>query len=214
MGYNAAPEEKFMSGDDDGPVRAFIAVRMPEEVRAGLHRAQEDLRRLGADVKWVALDQIHLTLAFLGNVPSAGIEGIKQAMDEVASGRKPIPFAVSGLGFFGSPTSPRVVWVGLQAPPDLRELQAALAAGLSGKGFRTEDREFHPHLTLGRTRSALGALALARRIGERKGLALGNGMVEALHLFQSVLRPEGPVYTPLHAAPIGGNRASPGVSHA
>jgi len=193
-------------------VRTFIAIELPKEVRDYLARRQERLKATGADVKWTRPGQIHLTLAFLGNVPADELALLAEAVREAAAGFGPLGLRAGGTGQFpegGRP--PRVVWVGVDTEAgDLAGLQNAVARAAAPFAERQEHRGFHPHLTLGRVRQgrrgradrrggggggSLAALGQAVAGGaDRRGPAFG---AEEVVIFQSDLEPQGPTYTPI-----------------
>jgi RNA 2',3'-cyclic 3'-phosphodiesterase len=188
-------------------VRAFIAISLPPEITRGLDGVLKELKsRLpGRSVRWVAAGNIHLTLKFLGDVSSASLDALERALDGEARLHAPFEFGVSGLGCFPSPRRPRVLWVGLQAPPALAALQRGVEAQMARQGYSAEERPFSPHLTLGRVSREAGPEDL-RRIGAAleayQPAPLGICRVDAIHLVRSDLQPGGAVYTRLFSAPL------------
>jgi 2'-5' RNA ligase len=188
-----------------GVARLFLAVDIGDQVRAALADCQQSLKEAPVRVGWVHPEHIHLTLVFLGDVFLAGLPNLRRFMDETAARMAPFAVVVAGLGAFGSPRSPRVVWAGIFEPPDpLLELQRELGAGLRRLGYRLEDRPFHPHLTLGRVRSARGAGELTSRIESATHKAFGRVAVDRILLVRSRLDSPGPRYETLYASPLKG----------
>lgn len=197
-----------------GPVRCFIAVELDGQARAVLGRLLDELRRSGADVKWVAAANLHLTLKFLGDVLPAGLTGVTQALKETLPGQTALPpfsLALDGVGAFPSAGNPRVVWVGAaEGRERLTDLASKVEKALAPLGFPAEARGFSPHLTLGRVRSPRNALALKAAVAGLKEYRGPRVRVERVVLFQSDLRPDGPVYTPLGTFPPAPPREKPG----
>jgi len=165
-------------------------------------------------VRWVRPEAIHLTLKFLGDVPSAQTAQLSGMLDEAAGGHAPFECGVGGLGCFPDLRQPRVVWAGVSEPDGaLTRLQHAVEAGAARLGYTREpaEREFNPHLTLGRVARGVRG-AEARRVGEAvQSVAAGELdrlPVAAVCLMRSDRRPGGSVYTRLHEARLGGS--SPG----
>lgn len=188
-------------------LRAFFAVEIPPDIRAGLVAAQAGLWQLGARVGWVAPENIHVTLRFLGDIFGAQIEPLAKLLDEAAAGCEPFEIEVTGLGFFGPPRSPRVVWAGLRDPQRrLAALQQRIESGVRDWGLRVEERPFHSHLTLGRVRpgghATLGALT--RALEQAKDTVHGRCVVDAVCLMQSRLEHAGAHYSLLHKAKLKG----------
>jgi 2'-5' RNA ligase len=152
-------------------------------------------------MRWVQLESIHLTLKFLGELDPAQIQAVIDVCRGCVEGLTPFELQAAGLGVFPQPSRPRVVWVGLQTSGKvLSDLQSSLESGLAQAGFGAEERPFHAHLTLGRTRRDLSRTqeqALADHLrGEEVGV-IGKWRVEEIALMRSDLRPEGAVYTPV-----------------
>jgi RNA 2',3'-cyclic 3'-phosphodiesterase len=186
-------------------IRAFLAIDLPDALRAKLALAQGELKKAGADVRWVAVGNIHLTLKFFGNVPDADIDLLGQAAREVAAQQPPLQLQVTQAGAFPSMRAPRVVWVGLGGDViALAQLYHKLEKAFAALGYPPEDRAFSPHLTLGRVKSPANRHRLAKMLEEMPPLDWPPFQVEELILFQSVLSPRGSTYTPLQVAPLGG----------
>jgi 2'-5' RNA ligase len=190
-------------------MRAFIAVTLPPEVRRLLDELQKKLQNAvpGAPVKWVETENLHLTLAFLGDIDEARAPEILAAMQRARAGTRPFSVTVTGLGVFPNPRRPRIVWAGLGGGiAALGNLQRTLAAELEQLGFSKDDKPFRPHLTLGRVRDSASAVEAGALGGAVTGLAPGREQafrVAELHLIRSRLTPAGPIYTEIGAARLG-----------
>jgi len=189
-------------------IRSFIAIELPEEAKEGLARLRKELDRDEHKfVKWVDPGGIHLTLKFLGNIPSKRITEITEAIKEAAQGISPFHLEISGLGAFPSLRQARVLWVGIGGEVDeLSRLQQNIDSALAALGFAKEERSFVPHLTLARIRQ--GASPPERRsFGELVGSTIFEDKyhveVEAINLMRSQLTPAGAIYTCLSAVGLG-----------
>jgi len=188
-------------------LRAFVAVPLPEGVRAALAAEQQTLRDELPGARWTRPAGIHLTLHFLGDVAPDVIEALGGALGEECAAVAPFELAVGGLGVFPGPRRPRVLWAGVAAPEGLQDLHRAAGVALRRCGLKPERRRFHPHLTLARFRSRLSRQGLSTlgRILDQEGRGqAGRFRVEAVHLYRSELLPSGARYTVLHEAPLGG----------
>lgn len=184
---------------DDGPfVRAFAAIEIDDAARRALVGALDRLRKTEAHVAWVPDANLHVSLAFFGDTPRAVVETIGLALDEAAAATEPFAYNVAGVGTFGSPRAPRVIWAGVSPCPPLMALQACLAAGIQALGVTLEEREFRPHITLGRVRSPRGVDRLKRALAELAEQAFGRVAAGSAVLMQSRLNPGGAEYTVLH----------------
>jgi 2'-5' RNA ligase len=192
-------------------VRAFIAIELIPELKEQLIRQREHLRRelAGTRVSWVRPQGMHLTLKFLGEIEEGQVAPIGEQMALLGERFPPFEMQLTALGAFPNMRRPRVVWVGVEAPPALAALQADLERALKKLGFAAERRPFHPHITLGRVRDAGGGRvdweAALARAGEA---ALGGQRVEGFCLFRSQLQPTGAVYTRLREVALRGSHES------
>lgn len=187
--------------------RIFIAVRLPDDVIQKITRiAQYFQSQLpeGA-LKWVETENLHLTLRFLGEIPEATIEKIQPVLAQVAAGQGPFMLSVEGLGMYPSANQPRTIWLGVQGAKPVKSLHAQLEQSLEKIGIDKETRPFHPHLTLARIRERTSR-EVAHQIGETlagfKVGSLGSFNVGQIHLIESQLTPQGPIYTTRFTAPL------------
>jgi len=181
-------------------IRAFIAVDIPEHVRAALDEAQARLKRahVGVKVSWTKVENIHVTLQFLGYVEEEAVAKIGAALDRIAAEHPAFALDVRGAGAFPDDRRPRVLWVGCDdAEGRLKALAQAVQAAMQPLGFEPEHREFSAHLTLGRVKLPRPDAALTKALDSIKNQAFGTMRVDAVHLFQSQLHPEGSIYSKL-----------------
>ncbi len=179
-------------------IRSFISIDIPDELKKEVKALQELFRKCGADVRWVRTEAMHFTLKFLGDVEEKQIEQIKKILKDIALHTPLITIKLNGAGVFPNQKIPRVIWIGIKDEDGaLDDLQKRIDAELSKLGFEKEERNFKPHLTLGRMRSQKGREALIKLIEEVKDKKLGAFTVADIKLMKSELRPEGSVYTEL-----------------
>lgn len=182
-------------------IRAFIAIELPEEVKAQLRKLQEKLK-VGKEeaVKWAEPEGIHLTLKFLGNITREKIEELSRTISPVVREVRPFTLQPEGLGAFPNLRTPRVVWVGVSGDLEvLLALQEQLEQALSKLGFKRE-KGFSPHLTLGRVREKAPHRIrelLGREIGELEVPEMAHFRVTNISLMRSTLTPSGALYTRL-----------------
>jgi 2'-5' RNA ligase len=184
------------------PVRSFVAVLLPDAVRARLAALTAEMRSRAPALAWVKADNLHLTLRFLGAVEPAALAWVEEAMHvAAASAKAPFTIELGGLGSFPARGGPQVVWAGVVLGGErLVALHAALEAALAARGMPGEGRAFHPHVTLARARERRGGARLAAVLGP--GPRFGRLEVAALHLMRSDLGPGGSRYTVLAEAPL------------
>lgn len=182
-------------------MRCFIAIDIPDEIRAALADLQKELAgrvdiRKG-DVKWVEPQGMHLTLKFLGEVPDNQVVEVCNITGEVAGRHRAFDFAVREGGSFGG-RSARVLWMGAGLGcPELLELQQDLEDALADADWPKEGRQFSGHLTLCRIRNSKAGEKLGRAIEQYKDYDLGTARADAIIVYESQLTPQGPIYTPI-----------------
>ncbi len=182
-------------------MRCFIAISLPEELKAKISGIQEKLKAAGADVSWTRPEGMHLTLKFLGDIEEKRIPKIERVLDMAVDGISTFSLSVSGMGIFPDMRRPRVVWIGLKEEGgNLIRLQNGVEEELKKIGFPTENRRFTPHITLGRIRSNRNTEKLLRLIDNEKSADTGRFEVSEIHLIKSELKPAGAVYTKLYSA--------------
>jgi 2'-5' RNA ligase len=184
-------------------MRTFIAVPLSAELQKAVGRVQRDLADALPDVRWVRPETIHLTLAFLGDIPQESLENVASSMLSIGELFAPFEAQVAGLGAFPSRARPRVVWLGIERCAPLLQMQAALTKIVTAAGLPVEDRSYTPHLTLGRCRSQR-RMTEAGRIFERfENVAVGTLEVDRVVLFESRLQPGGAVHLPRRTVILG-----------
>jgi len=183
-------------------VRAFLALEVAEDVKEGIVELEEEVKASGADVKLVERENLHVTMKFLGDVTMDAVERVHEAMRTVKEVK--FPLEVKGTGVFPNPRMVRVLWVGAGTGGEkvvsiFRQLDGEMAK----MGFRRE-RDFTPHITIGRVRSPRNREELLRVLGEYRGTVFGTTPVEKIVLKKSTLTPSGPVYSNLREVELGG----------
>ena len=182
-------------------MRCFIAIDIDEGIKTALGDLQQEMAAAAdigkSDVKWVRPDAMHLTLKFLGEVRDRDTVDICNTAKAVATEHKAFDFAVRQVGCFGG-HSARVLWVGAGLDcPELLQLQQDLEEQLAQIGWAKEGRKFSGHLTLCRVRNTKAGFELARLTEHYQDFDLGVVRCKSLTVYQSQLRPEGPLYTSL-----------------
>ncbi|MGQ9801579.1 MAG: RNA 2',3'-cyclic phosphodiesterase [Candidatus Saccharicenans sp.] len=176
-------------------MRIFIAIDLTTGIKTELARAVRLLKPVAAGIKWVEPENYHLTLKFLGEVSESQVEVIKAVLEDVVSRHCSFQLTVKSTGSFPPGQSRmRVIWVGLEAEPELLALQSDLEDCLGQSGFEREERPFSPHLTIGRAREPQRQDRLKAELEKLGSKEFGAMKVNEISLFESRLRPEGPEY--------------------
>ena len=186
-------------------VRAFVAIDLPAEVQDQIDEVTDCLKSRLVDVpiRWVPASNIHLTIKFLGEVSIANLEVLNGILQAEADRYTGFEISIGELGAYPSIHRPRVIWVGIEAPEDLFNLQSGIENETTRLGYPRERRPFSPHLTTGRV-SRNASASQVRQIGEvlepcKVGF-LGAACITEIHLYRSDLRPTGAVYSRLFSA--------------
>jgi 2'-5' RNA ligase len=179
-------------------IRSFVAVDLDEPtIRERITNAQRGLEQTRAQLKLVDPGIMHLTLRFLGEIPQATVDRIKEAMDEVRFSRFEVEF--SGMGVFPNLNRINVVWVGMKrGDEELKQIFHQLEPKIRLFGLPPDDKGFSPHLTVARVRSAANKGALAEYVSSMRDADFGTMPVNAVRLKRSTLTPKGPIYTTIH----------------
>ena len=187
-------------------LRVFIAVETPLPIRQAIFAQTESLRgALGDLVRWAPVENMHLTLKFIGDVSPANVELLSQMLAMEATGSAPFRMQIGGLGSFPTSRRARVIWVGIHAPAALASLQRGIQSAAARLGYESETRPFSPHLTIGRVRQQVRASDQQRvraALEQTQVGDLGAAAVTAVHLFKSELKPSGAEYTCLFSAQL------------
>jgi 2'-5' RNA ligase len=177
-------------------VRAFIAIELPEVIKQGLAKAQQQLKGSGAGAAWTRSEGIHLTLKFLGEVPDAKVPEIKSALTMAVRGKGRLRIEVAGAGAFPNVKNPRVLWIGVSGDMDaLAALQSSVEDAMAGLGFDRETRKFSPHLTLARIKYPRPGDNWQKAVEGIKDVKIGEFEADSVNLMKSELKPSGAVYT-------------------
>jgi len=176
-------------------MRLFVAIDLPDSIKKHLAGLQKAIGDSHASIKWVATDNIHLTLKFLGEVEDAMAERVKGKLGEIPF--TPIMAAVRDLGAFPSENNPRVVWAGLSPASRIIELQERIDSSLAGLGFPKDDR-FTVHITLGRVKAVTDKKGFLERLRHARAGGFEYPLkISDFRLKRSFLGDRGPVYQDL-----------------
>ena len=189
-----------------GPLRAFIAIETPPGIQQAIAEATAELRRaVGSLVRWVPVQNMHLTLKFLGDVAPSKVDTLSQMLRTEVEVVPCFDMHLGVVGVFPSHKRPRVIYIGIQAPAALEALQRGIESAAGRLGYESEERGFSPHLTIGRVKQGLTAAEqqLIRRTLEDTTIdSPGTARVDSVHLYKSDLKPGGSVYTRLYSAAL------------
>jgi RNA 2',3'-cyclic 3'-phosphodiesterase len=148
-------------------------------------------------IKWTNPDNIHITLAFLGDTREKMIKPVSSMLEEKCKGTGQFELILKGLGVFRNFRDPRIIWTGLERSEKLIYLNEIIANGLNGLNIELDDRPFNPHLTIGRIKHLDNAESLKLLTEQYQNSELQKISVSEVILYESILLRTGPVYKAL-----------------
>ncbi len=192
-------------------MRLFIALDIDSGIRGRIAQFMDGVRGFAPDARWVSAESLHITLKFIGEWPAERLDELKRALVGIRG--QPAEITFSSTGFFPTPKSARVFWIGIEAGPELASLAGAVDAATSALGVESEKRAFAPHLTLARTgpgrpqrvssdRTNPSFRRLQEKLAAIPAPAFGTMSPREFFLYESKLSPKGAVYTKLAGFPL------------
>ncbi len=199
----------------DSAMRLFLAVPLPEPVVTLVDTMSRRLQEEEWPVRWTAPNNAHVTLHFLGEIEPERAQLLRMALGGVVAEHDRFDLRTADLGVFPNMKRPRIIWLGLYGPAHrLHTLRDALGGVLESFEFELQEKEFHPHITLGRVRDARKSRVrdLPAAIRSRLEAAAASGEVthknpipipvEEIVLVRSHLGKDGPRYEVLDRYPL------------
>ena len=190
-------------------VRSFIAIPVPDEGIQALQAVIHDFdAEIGRHMRWVRPEGLHLTLKFMGNIPAGMVDRVLADLPTVTAKFSSFKVGIAGFGAFPNLRQPRVLWAGLDGDlATLASMQLAVDDAVGNLGLPKEQRDFSPHLTLGRVRREVTDGQL-RKIGEVVSAAnladAPSWTASAVNLMRTELDPAGSRHYLVGSATIGG----------
>ena len=184
-------------------MRIFVGLDLSEEIRGRIAQFMAEVRGLAPDVRWAAAESLHVTLKFVGEKPDAIVSQVQESLVSISAPSFEIAFR--GCGFFPTPKSARVFWIGMEGGAALAKLAYQIEDVLAGIGIPKEKRDFSPHLTLARVGSgapqrkkadhANSRFAMLQRLAQTPATEFGTMLARDFFLYRSQLSSQGSRYT-------------------
>ena len=187
-------------------MRAFFCLELESQLQQELGKITQALRKVRVKVSWVKLENLHVTVRFLGEIPETLIPKLEAAGRDalLQSGiQKPIECELDEVGAFPSIDQPRVIWVGCsREPEEVGSLVAHLQEKLNLLGFAPEHEQFVTHITLGRVKEeGPSAQTLTQALSSMQPFRY-KSRASVLTLMASQLTPQGSIYRPIFRLPF------------
>ena len=198
-------------------MRIFIGIDLDDAIRTKIARFMEGVSGFAPEARWVRPESMHITLKFIGEQKDEQVAAIAEGLRNVKA--PPMEIRLANTGFFPTPNSPRVFWIGIHAGPQLARLAGDIDAAVAELGVAREERAFSPHLTLARA-GARGKRSsgdpkwrkgdqpnsvfavLQKRLAAMGELDFGTMAAGKFILYRSQLSPAGSKYTKLERFPL------------
>lgn len=195
-------------------MRIFVALDIEDAIRARVQRFLEGVREFAPGARWVKTESLHVTLKFVGEKPAEMIEAFRQTLAAVRSDILDLTFR--GYGFFPTPKSARVFWIGIESGMVLPALAKKIDDASAALGVARETHAFSPHLTLARGGGGSGAPGrnkadqpnqnfrkLQEKLAALPTPEFGTMSAREFFLYESKLSPGGPHYTKIASFSLG-----------
>jgi 2'-5' RNA ligase len=169
--------------------RLFVAIDLPDPTRQLLTLLDPQIR----GVRWIEPAQMHLTLAFFGDVIDEIDLALRERLSAIQFGAFFLP--ITGVGTFSAKGAPKIIWIGVgKAHPHLFQIHKRVHEAALAVGLEPELRPWHPHVTIARCRD-VSAQSLRKFLQANAEFDAGMIRVDAFHLYSSKLTPAGPIHT-------------------
>ena len=178
-------------------IRSFIAFEINElAMSSRIGDLQRELIQSGSSIRIVSVENMHITLSFLGEIPRTTIDLVIAELSQIDFA--PFEISLRGLGAFPNLRRINIVWVGIdRGREELQEIFQLLRPRLRRVGLTGVGKRFSPHITIARVKSRRNIDQLSKRLVALRDIEIGHTLLDTLKLKKSVLTPKGPVYTTL-----------------
>jgi len=177
-------------------LRAFLAIDVDEDLKAKMYKIIKQFKQIDANIKYVDLENLHLTLKFFGDIDTEGIDLLSSKIESVVSNFDNFTVKIKGCGAFPNTKRIKVIWLGIDEDEIVKKLHDELDKEFVKLGF-DKDKKFSSHLTIGRMRNAKGKDKVKSTIEEFSEVEIGEMTVDKIVLKKSTLTPHGPIYEDL-----------------
>lgn len=188
-------------------MRTFLCIPIDSSIKAKLDELSQQARqRIPVRASWVKPENFHVTVRFLGEIDPMLTIDLEQSCKVVTRDMTPFDLPIDRVGAFPTPSRPRVLWVGGEAPSSFRDLLSSLDRELTALGFPSGRPETIAHITLARIKGRTEP-EIARMIRSLTDSPDWVIRADRLILMESRLTAQGAIYTPLLTLPFSGRKA-------
>lgn len=173
-------------------MRTFLGIDLPDEIKKNIKEVIEKLKKV-KEARTVKLENLHITLKFLGDVEEKKIELIKEKLKSSFSDFPCFEVKLKGIGVFPEEKRVRVLWIGVEDNGILKKLNEKIERIMEKFGFERE-KEFVSHITIARFKSVPNLNFIREFLEKHRDAVFGKFKIEDFFLYESFLTPEGPIY--------------------
>ena len=178
--------------------RIFIAVKTKLTEETISHVGNIKTKLQDEKIKWVDMNDVHITLKFLGDTPEDNILKISNALLPIINKIQVFQFDLMKIGVFKNISHPRVIWMGIKTKEDLQLLNKNIEDTLANMGFEKSKQKYSPHLTLGRIKFLKNKKLLKEILDDYTSKYFQSVKVNEIIIYESILTTTGPIYKELH----------------
>ena len=179
-------------------IRSFIAIELPQSLKEKIARYISNMRKVQKGIKWVKMENLHITLKFIGERSQEVTETVKSALSQIDFNKGNFKIEIAHTGAFPNSKNPRVIWLGMKSIPDnaLLELQTSIEDTLEITSIERDTRRFSAHLTIGRVKYPQD-FSPFRSYLDHHPFNPQTIEINSFSLIKSILKPAGPQYSNL-----------------
>lgn len=187
-------------------MRLFLAIEIPSIVKSQIATYVQKIQRNNPHLKakWVAPENLHVSLMFLGETPQEKLETLKKAAEKALSQQGIFSLTIEGIGVFPNPRFVRVIWLGIsEGQEELKVIYSNFSQELNFEGFSfDQEKDYHPHLTIARVREAVHDIQQLQNFLNEEKPILGSWKATEVVLMESQLGHPHPIYRTLLKFPL------------
>ena len=174
-------------------MRIFIALELPEKEYEEIARKKSKIQNLlSDDINWVKNENLHMTSVFLGNIDKRALEKLNKILKFLSQRFKTFTLKNPEIEIFPF-KSPKLIWIRFKEEDnELYKFTRVLKELLISNGFKIDNNDFIPHITLGRVKSRISNST--RKIIDKEVIKITKTELKKVTIFHSLLQKEGPVY--------------------
>lgn len=176
-------------------LRAFLAIDVDEDIKAKMYKIIKEFKQIDANIKYVDLENIHLTLKFFGEIDSEGIELLSSKIESVVSNFDKFTIKIKGCGAFPNTNRIKVIWLGIDGDEVIKQLHDELDKEFVKIGFDKDKILITPDNR--QDEKCKRKNKVKSTIEEFSEVEVGQMDVDRIILKKSTLTPAGPIYEDL-----------------